>query len=63
MKEWRTWRSDLFATRQEPLKLSGQQRTNALALLQALLTEATGLDVEAEDVLQPREVGDDEDHG
>ena len=62
MKERRPLQSDFFITPPPRAEWSALQRAKALALLEALLAEANGADVEQEGALYQRRVDHDEDH-
>jgi hypothetical protein len=62
MKERRPLQSDLFITLPPRTEWSALQRAKALALLETLLAEANGADVEQEGALHQLEIDHDEDH-
>jgi hypothetical protein len=62
MKERRPLQSDFFITPPPRAEWSALQRAKALALLEALLAEANGADVEQEGTSHRRGVDHDEDH-
>jgi hypothetical protein len=62
MKKRKPLQSDLFITSPPQTEWPALQRAKALALLEALLAEANGADVEQEGALHQRGVDHDEDH-
>ena len=62
MKKRKPLQSDLFITPPAQTEWPALQRAKALALLEALLAEASGADVEQEEALHQLGVDHDEDH-
>ena len=62
MKKRKPLQSDLFITPPPQTEWPALQRAKALALLETLLAEANGADVEQEGALHQLEVDHDEDH-